>query len=97
MQCDSCGHEMTREPVTEFEKIAKIRIVGVEISVDEKFQWAIPRHKPGTYRICYSCWLEGLGVKPNLTLRQQIDLLKKLFAEQLDKKDHIKGKHPEEM
>ena len=61
--CAGCGEEMFEN--CEMKDGRKATGIGLSIRIDLTAAPTAPRHEPGTYEFCYSCWLESLGVKPN--------------------------------
>ncbi len=65
-QCDVCGHEMEHDGI-------ETRGAAISLTVENSddlgvVQKAVPRHKvPFDYAVCFSCWLESLGIKGNRT------------------------------
>ena len=56
--CDSCGSSMVAADGSTH--------IGVRLTTDCIPQEVIPRHKtPFDFSICWSCWLESLGIKGN--------------------------------
>ena len=56
--CDGCGHDL-RSPDH------RSTTMAAHITVDESDGFCVPRHIPKVYKICWSCWLEAHGIKPN--------------------------------
>jgi len=62
LRCDVCGKSLEYLA----ERGEKTTITGIEISLIGATEQVNAPYTNGTYRICYSCWLKSLGIKPRI-------------------------------